>query len=390
MVIVAVALCVVSLVAGGLLALRGEPKVTDADLQAAVDVALKAFSAEWDSRLFVYEVTAIAKSGTVTLSGVVDSTKHAEVVETIDAIAGVRRLNDTTLQLPDPALGPEVAGLVSIPVANLGDAPGQDQGDHMVTQARLGDPLEILREKDGWYQVRMADDGYLGWIDGRSIVRLDQAALADLTGVGQILVTSKFSDIRRSASPGSPEVLLTAVMGTLLPAAGQSETNGLVAVTLPAGETGFLKASEVRRLPSSVAVFAEQKTAEDIIALAKRYVGLPYLWGGTTSYGFDCSGYVQFLFGMNGYKLPRDADMQFTVGTPVPDRSKLEPGDLVFFSTYKAGPSHIGIYIGAGRFIHSGGSSGVAINSFDTKAPDYSEKLDKAYIGARRVLQAGQ
>lgn len=117
-----------------------------------------------------------------------------------------------------------------------------------------------------------------------------------------------------------------------------------------------------------------------ILATAKRHQGVPYLWGGTTPNGFDCSGFTQYVFGLNGISLPRTADVQFGVGQPV-TRSQLQPGDLVFFSTYEPGPSHNGIYLGDGKFISASSSRGIAIDRLD------SSYWGPRYIGARRVLR---
>lgn len=393
-----------ALLAGGASWYFGQPRVSDVDLKSSVERTIADLRAKWDPRLFVLEATADVQKGVVTLTGTVDGAKRAELVGAVKALEGVRRVEDKLTGLPDPALGPRTAGLVAVAVANLGDAPGRDEGEHIVTQARLADPVDVLREEQGWYLVRMRDDGYLGWIRGENVIRTEPAAVAAYGEGEQAVVMAKFADILASVpaggsgatggsdGSGTPAPLVRAVMGTVLqvaPGATAGPDPAYVTVTLPSGETGFVRRSEVRLLPSAVAVWAERHPAEDIIALAEQFLGLPYLWGGTTSYGFDCSGFVQFVFGMNGYRLPRDADMQYAVGTPVGSRADLRPGDLVFFSTYKEGPSHIGIYIGGSRYIHSG-SSGVAVNSFDPKAPDYSERLDERYLGARRVLGQGQ
>ena len=116
-----------------------------------------------------------------------------------------------------------------------------------------------------------------------------------------------------------------------------------------------------------------------IISDSMQYLGVPYVFGGTTPSGFDCSGYVRYVFANAGIYLPRMADEQFEVGTPV-STDELIPGDLVFFTTYTYGASHVGIYLGDGNFINASSSRGVAIDSL------YSSYWGSCYIGARRVM----
>jgi len=109
-------------------------------------------------------------------------------------------------------------------------------------------------------------------------------------------------------------------------------------------------------------------SASEIIATAKKYLGTRYKFGGSTPKGFDCSGFTSYVFKQHGISLPRATTGQATVGTKV-SKSDLQPGDLVIFSnTYKSGPSHAGIYLGDGQFIHSSsaGSGGVIISSINT------------------------
>ncbi len=116
-----------------------------------------------------------------------------------------------------------------------------------------------------------------------------------------------------------------------------------------------------------------------IIQTAMDYIGVPYVFGGTSPSGFDCSGYVRYVFANAGIYLPRTADEQYELGVPVPMDS-LRAGDLVFFSTYDYGASHVGIYLSDGEFINASSSRGVAIDSL------YSEYWGSCYIGARRVM----
>lgn len=121
-------------------------------------------------------------------------------------------------------------------------------------------------------------------------------------------------------------------------------------------------------------------SAATIIADAMSHLGIPYRWGGTSAEGFDCSGFVQYLFARSGLAIPRQAKTQIKVGDEI-GADALTPGDLVFFSTYSRGASHVGIYIGEGDFIHSSSGEGRV-----TITPLTKRYYANRYLGARRVL----
>lgn len=132
-------------------------------------------------------------------------------------------------------------------------------------------------------------------------------------------------------------------------------------------------ASRISSLPNGQAV--------QILALAREMLGQPVVWGGASpSSGFDCSGLVQYVYQQTGITLPRTADLQFLVGRTV-SIAALQPGDLVYFTTYEPGASHVGIYIGGSKFIHTSFSKGiVAIGDMN------DSYFVQRYYGAKRVL----
>lgn len=118
----------------------------------------------------------------------------------------------------------------------------------------------------------------------------------------------------------------------------------------------------------------------DIGAFAQKFYGVPYVWSGSSPSGFDCSGFVYYIFNQSGIFIPRMADEQFQVGLSV-NSSELQVGDLVFFSTYEPGPSHTGIYIGNDQFIHASSAAGKVTITALSK-PYYQTR----YLGARRMI----
>lgn len=119
---------------------------------------------------------------------------------------------------------------------------------------------------------------------------------------------------------------------------------------------------------------------QTVVDNAKDHLGVPYLWGGTTPQGFDCSGFVQYVLRQSGITLPRTTSEQVRVGTSI-SKSDLQPGDLVFLqNTYRSGVSHVGIYVGNGKMIHASSSKGVTISDLS------SSYYTKHYHSSRRVL----
>ncbi|MEN6567990.1 MAG: NlpC/P60 family protein [Veillonellales bacterium] len=121
-------------------------------------------------------------------------------------------------------------------------------------------------------------------------------------------------------------------------------------------------------------------TGSALINFASNFIGTPYVWAGNSPGGFDCSGFIYYIFIEHGVSLPRMADAQFNEGASV-EKAALLPGDLVFFETYEPGPSHVGIYLGDDKFIHASSAAGQVIIS-DLNKPYYA----MTYLGARRVL----
>ncbi len=119
---------------------------------------------------------------------------------------------------------------------------------------------------------------------------------------------------------------------------------------------------------------------QQVVDSAREYLGVPYVWGGSTPNGFDCSGLVQYVFNLHGISLPRTSKQQWTAGTEI-SRENLQPGDLVFFAnTYTTGISHLGIYIGNNQFLHASSSKGVIISSLS------NTYWASHYHGARQIL----
>jgi len=166
-------------------------------------------------------------------------------------------------------------------------------------------------------------------------------------------------------------------------AASVTTVNGVQVITgqdaaTPAPVQRARRAPTRRPASKSAPAVPSDALADAVVRRALAYVGTPYRWGGTSPRtGFDCSGYVQYVFASVGVRLPRTADVQFSGGQPIDGDPR--PGDLVFFQTYDYGPSHVGIYLGQGWFVQEIAPN-VHLSNFN------ASYFRSRYIGARRWL----
>ena len=247
----------------------------------------------------------------------------------------------------------------------------------LLTQLIMGDSADLLKTEGDWHLVRLSD-GYHGWIRSWYVREADAGEVAAYGNAARTIVTGNIGYILSAPDEKSLPVS-EAVVGTRLIAAPAS--GAFRAVTLPGGRGGFMREELLADVDERM-----EPDRERLVRRSMRFLGIPYLWGGTTPKGFDCSGLVQRVFLMEGVALPRDSDRQALAGTLIPKEriESLAPGDLLFFGEGgKVG--HVAIGIGNARFIHAYGE--VRINSLLAGDDRYDDKFAKILLFARAVLR---
>jgi gamma-D-glutamyl-L-lysine dipeptidyl-peptidase len=254
------------------------------------------------------------------------------------------------------------------PVANMYSRPDADAD--VVSQAVYGTNVDVVESRPGWVRIRTPDD-YLGWIADADSRRVDQP----YARAGRVAeVQSLFCHIYREASVTKHAPLLTVPFETRLEVTGGGADRWL-SVRLPDDRGGWVQSGDV-------ALAARKLTIPETIKLARRFLGLPYTWGGTSSFGYDCSGFTQMLCRRRGIALPRDAQPQADWKGMLPvERAHLAPGDLLYFGNSAAKITHTGMYIGDGKFINATTWQEPVVQICDLNDPHWSGLL----VACRRV-----
>ncbi|MED4533281.1 NlpC/P60 family protein [Metabacillus fastidiosus] len=251
------------------------------------------------------------------------------------------------------------------------------------TQGLYGQEVKVLKTNGNWVQVAIVDqatsknkDGYPGWMP-KSQLTTQEAAYGQCEIASVKAKTASLYDDKKKK-------FLEVSFNTRLPVLAVE--NDWVQVMTPSNEAKWIKRSDIH-IYSSLSDITEP-SGTDLLNTGKQFLGLSYLWGGVSAYGFDCSGFTYSVYKYYGILIPRDASEQFTKGKSV-SKDQLEPGDLMFFA-YKSGKSkgkvhHVAMYAGNGKMIHSP-QAGKNVEIISINTSPYKEE----YAGGRRYVDVNQ
>lgn len=347
-----------------------------------------------DKRTALFDISAGKQGNMLVLNGETNIPAAKTALFSLLDSAGVEAVDSVRL-LPAEDLDGEVFGLAMLSVCNLRVEPGHSE--EMATQILLGTPVRILKKDRGWLLVQTPEN-YIAWTEKSGITSMDSAAFAAWQNRLRLIYTADYG--QAYAGPGGKEIVSDLVAGDILVADG--EAGEFYRAVFPDGRKAYVKKKEASLLGSWISSL--NPNGENVLKAARQMMGAPYLWGGTSTKGVDCSGFTKTAYFMNGIILPRDASQQVLAGEAVDIYQadtvsiasclkNLRKGDLIFFTNdpdkrSDAHPriTHVGIYIGQGEFIHSSGF--VHVSSLADTAGNYSGNRAKTLVSARRILTA--
>ena len=273
-------------------------------------------------------------------------------------------------------------GVVNISVCNMREVP--EYSAEMVSQALMGTPVHILQTGGSynWPEVQTPDT-YTGWVHKDAITYMDFEQYHAWNAAPKVVVTSLFTIIYKEADETSGTVS-DAVAGCRLRYLGRK--GRFLSVGFPDGRIGYISRQDA--MQEADWRNSLDNSTKAILETAKSMMGFPYLWAGMSPKGMDCSGFVRTVLFMHDIIIPRDAGPQSREGDRIEKMEDLVPGDLVFFGRWREdgtpGVSHVGFYLGGGRFIHSLGL--VKIGSFNKEDACYDAYNTGRYLFGGRVL----
>ena len=294
---------------------------------------------------------------------------------------------DSITTLPTADLGKDTLGVVTISVANIRSQPGHSA--ELATQATMGMPLRLLKKEGDWHLVQTPDQ-YISWMQG-SFQPMDTATYHRWQATEKLIFTNPYGFAYQDENFDT--TVSDLVMGNVMELLG--ETRAAYRVKFPDGRKGYVRQDDA--LPFNEWVANAEATEETVVNTAMKMMGVPYLWGGTSSKGVDCSGYTKTIYFMNGHILPRDASQQVHAGELVDEDKnfdRLQPGDLLFFGraatdSTRERVTHVAMWIGNNEFIHAPGlPARIQVNSVDPQADNFDRPNIGRYLRSKRMINS--
>ena len=336
-----------------------------------------------DKRVALFDVEAFKKTDKYILIGESDLPNAVRALKDKLTSKGVDFIDSIQL-LPSAELGEKIQAIINISVANLRSNPKHSA--ELATQATLGTPVRVLKKEEGWYYIQTPDK-YLSWVDDGGIQMMDTKQYETWQAANKIIYTRTYG--HSYLDKNEEEIVSDLVAGDILEVIRDDANH--FRVTYPDGREAFVPKSEAESYNSWLDKL--DPSVEDLVATSKMLMGVPYLWGGTSTKGMDCSGFTKTIFFLNGMVIPRDASQQVHTGKAI-DSTKnfknLQKGDLLFFGRKATDSSaekvvHVGMWIGNNEFIHA--SEMVRISSMDKNDDNFDEWNLNRYLRTKRILK---
>lgn len=336
-----------------------------------------------DKRVEIFSIDAIESDKELVLKGeTTNLLGYKELITEVKKTAPL--IKDSIRLLPDEAIGEARWGIIYNSVANVHSQP--TFSSEMVSQVLMGMPVKVLDKSDSWLRIQ-TPEGYIGWISG-SVHRLNEAELKEYMATPKIIVNAHYAKSYSKPTTQS-QTVSDIVVGNMLNMKGVD--GDFYSVAYPDGRKAFVEKQNAQKVDKWLKEI--DLTGESIAETAKQLMGVPYVWGGTSSKGLDCSGFTKTVYWLHGIVIARDASQQIKSGVEI-DRignfENVQKGDLLFFGVKattenpKERVVHVGIYIGNQQFIHA--SDYIHIGSFDAESQLYDEYNKKRYLCTMRYI----
>ncbi len=293
-------------------------------------------------------------------------------------------IKDEISLLPSKDLGENIYGIIDISVSTMRTKP--KEAAELASQALLGCTMKILKKMRGWALVQTPDK-YIAWMEFSGFQPMNKEQVDQWNNSKKVIITKEYGFVYTQPDIKSLRVS-DLVAGDLLKNLG--DEGKYIKVEFPDKRSGYVLNEICEDYKTWLK--SREPNEENILKTADRFMGTPYLWGGTSTKAMDCSGFTRTVFFLNGIYLPRDASQQVHVGIQIDTQngfSNLKPGDLLFFGKKATEDSkekitHVGIYIGNDQFINEAGR--VKIDSFNKNDKNFSRYRLNQFVRAKRIL----